>query len=438
MGFAAPGTRTPQRGAPPPTSTQAAPAPTGPGGVQYRNPEAGWYSGITGQLDNGASTAQVQHDLYNRRFQELGGQGWDMDPNAFFLGGNENYANRANQNLQDLSSSMLAGRDSIFTGESTLVPKFDQANGYLQGAGAAGLGATNQANLMAGQAGQIAGMTGNIAGQAGNIAGAAGGAITAGQGLLALGLNPQVGPSAAELAMRQTADQNIAGQAALAAGARGGNAGLALQNAAANQAQIGGNLQAQIGVQRAAEDVTNRQLQQEALSRAAGAYGQGGTTYGLAGQVYGLAGENAGLAGDTYGKAGDLFLGTGQLGLGAGELAAKDAIADAEARRLALDDTYRHGLAFNLAGKSYLDTQLGANMDFANNTARHNLDWYTAKMGAPRAPDYATGSKFGDMLLGTTLETGSSVLGTIYGGPAGGAGGYAAGSAANKAFGVKK
>jgi len=90
------------------------------------------------------------------------------------------------------------------------------------------------------------------------------------------------GPSPAELAMRRSADANMRQQMAMAAGARGANAGAARLGAAQNAADISGQLQRDLGVQRAQERIDAREQLGQVLQQGRGmdlqtgemAYGQ--------------------------------------------------------------------------------------------------------------------------------------------------------------------
>jgi hypothetical protein len=136
--------------------------------------------------------------------------------------------------------------------------------------------------------------TGAVDPLSGQALGAAGAAQGYGTQLATLGAIP-AGPSVAELAMQRSAAQQQQAQASLAASARGGNAALALQNAGANQAQIGGQLTQDLGVQRAQEDLANRTFAANALSGAAGINQNAAGIYGNQAGLYGgFAQQNAG------------------------------------------------------------------------------------------------------------------------------------------------
>lgn len=107
--------------------------------------------------------------------------------------------------------------------------------------------------------------------------GAALGQGAAGNALLAMGMQQQ-GPSAAEAAMRRTAEDARLGIASQTAGARGDAIGLAMREGASAQADIGAQLSQDVGVQRLNESLAWDQSRQSALAQAAGAYGGAGAT----------------------------------------------------------------------------------------------------------------------------------------------------------------
>jgi hypothetical protein len=237
-----------------------------------------------------------------------------------FLGGNPNIPNSP------------GGTDS-FSGRANTALQTQAAGAAMRQAPQINTGATNMIMSGAGQAlGQANGTNFLGVANAGNLAGTATGAgyqgeIAAAQQLGRMAIMP-AGPSVAEQQLRMGGDAAMQQQMAMASAARGGNAGLALQNAGANQGQIMGNLNAQLGVQRAQEDMANRQFAANAAQAAGGMFGQAAGTqqagYGAAGQALGTIAGNQVAQANTQAGIGGVYAGLAgqqaQLGLGQQQL----------------------------------------------------------------------------------------------------------------------
>jgi hypothetical protein len=254
-----------------------------------------------------------------------------------------------------------------------------------------------------GQMGQAGANLSNQGYQLNNVATGAGyqGQLGAAQGLMGMSQMP-AGPSVAEQAMRMQSAQNEHTQAALAAGARGGDSALALNNAAANAAGVGGQLQQQLGLQRAQEAMANRQFSAQTLGAAGQAYGQAaGTQMG----AYGGAASAYGNAGSVYGNAGALGLqGAGQMG----NIATQN--AGNALQQTQLNQTY--GLGSQQLGADYLKSQLQASAQ-ADANRTQNVTNLAAGQFANRdrsGEGTITGSAGGDKMLGTGLQVGGTAL----------------------------
>jgi len=298
------------------------------------------------------------------------------DPNAHVLAGDPAYAKNTSDMLYN-TGAVGQGRQAPAAAQT-----YAATTPYLQGV------TTAQGNV--GTAAQGVGGAADQLGRQGNVSNAIAGSLyqqgqrlgegqglvgRAGNGLLALGQMP-AGPSAAELAMRAQGQQAVQQQAALAAGARGGNSALALQNAAANSASIGGNLAGQVGIQRAQEDMANRQFSANALSGAASIFGnQNQQALGAtqaAGAGVSQAGQLFGAQGQTYGAQGQLGLGQGQLGLGAANVLTNQGTAAANLylQNQGQNDAYQLGMQ-NQGNQLVLGQgSLSAGMDAANMQAQ--------------------------------------------------------------------
>jgi len=348
----------------------------------------------------GGDLNRLQQDVYNRQYliNPLTAQ---ADPSKQYFAGNPDYA-AAQQRMMQAQAAGAMGRAAPVIDTSAMQP-------WQLGAQSSMANMGNQAGML-----NLAGGNLNAQGYAmNNVATGAGyqGQIGAAQGLQALGQMP-AGPSVAEQAMRMQSAQNERTQAALAAGARGGNSALALNNAAANAATTGGQLQQQIGMQRAQEDMANRQFSAQALGAAGGMYGQAaGTQLG----AYGGASNAYGNAASAYGNAGNLYGNVGALGLqGAGQMGN---IAQQNAgnalQQTQLNQTY--GLGSQQLGADYMKSQLNATVQ-ADANRTQNATNIAANRYANRdrtGEGTITGSAGGDKVLGA----GASALGTAFTGP---------------------
>lgn len=349
----------------------------------------------TENVDLAAQTPMTREGNYNylqavsqRANVETGGHNDVADIGMYQLGGDphaaQNYANS-----EFAKSAAAQGRQGVALDQSGITPWQMGMGSQAQQLGA--LGQQGAGSGLVGQQGQAQANAGNA--------------------LMALGQQAP-GPSAAELAMRQQGQANIAGQAALAAGARGGNTGLALQNAAQNQAAMGGQLQQQLGVQRASEDLANRQFQAQALGQAAGVFGGAGNTF--AGQTAQQQNALVGAAG-VYGQGASLNAG----------LAGQNAQLQAQQR--ALND--QTSGARDQMGYGLLGQQLAANSAFDSNRTKNDLDLY----GIQRNTQYH-GASTGERIAGAGLQAGGTIVGAYFGGPGGAVAGNAAGTAASNAI----
>jgi hypothetical protein len=285
-----------------------------------------------------------------------------------------NYATGGENSLADISKYQLGGD-----------PNFAKNAAAMEFGGAAA--AQGRTGVQLDQSGVAPWQTG-LQSSASGLGGVAG-------QQLAMAQMP-AGPSVAELAMKQQADAAQRQQMSMAAGARGGNSALALQNAAANSAGISGTLNQNLGVQRAAEDMSNRQFSLGATNAAANTYGQQGSAYGTGGQLgYNVANADAGYQ--------DV------------QRARNDAYTNAHT-----------GQAYSLLGQQSSALQSYDQQRTGNNLAlngQHIASADTTGRGT------VTGSRGGDALLGGALTTAGAVGGTFVGGPAGGAAGAAGGGA---------
>lgn len=328
-------------------------------------------------LQNSGDVRAYQDAVNAREQYATGGWGAMADSNRYYLGGNREWAgNRIGQMDARAAAMQEPGRY-----QSTL-----DGLAMYQGA------AAGQIAGVGGQIGNVAGQVGGVGGQIGQAANGVGyqGQLNAAGGLYALGQQGQ-GPSAAEMAMRAQAGQALQGQAAMAAAGRGANAGLAMQNASGANATIQGNLIAQIGQQRAAEDLAYRQQRMQALGAAGGMYGNAmGSQVSALGQqanVYGQQGQLYGQQAGAYGAAGQMAGAAGQTVMGGSQL------------DLARDEAAR---AYYGMGTGLATTQLGADTAFdAARTGNYLNDLSIRQTG--RDQRAAADKAFGRQLLGGGL-----------------------------------
>lgn len=249
--------------------------------------------------------------------------------------------------------------------------------------------------------------------QLGQVANGAGyqGQLGAASALMQLGQQAP-GPSAAVLAMQQQGDQALQQQQALAAGARGGNAALALQNSAQNQAQISGQLNQNLGVQRAQEDLANRQFQANAIQGAGSVYGQ------AAGTQTGALSQQAGA----YGQGANVF-----NNIGAQQAQQQQAQAQLQMQQQAQNDQQR--LAYYQQAYGLNEDQATAMMNYDKQRTGNDITMYGIQKNAPVHPD------MGAAVIGAGLTAAGAVAGTFVGGPAGTVAGASLGNAAGQAVG---
>lgn len=262
-----------------------------------------------------------------RTFTGSGGLSQFGNPNLALLGGDPNnmgagvggqqsYANQQNQQLQAMAGN-VAGRQG---------PQMNQNAVNMMAPGVnQGIDLANRSNLTGIQALQTADRSNLYAVQnALDTRGLAQGPAITGQmnaaGQLAGMAQMPAGPSVAEQQLRMGADRSMQQQMAMASGARGGNAGLALQNAAANQGQTMGDLNQQQALLRAQEDMANRQFAAGALQGASNIYGAANQgqlgAYGQAANIFGnVAGNQVSQAGQ-LGNIANNQVAQGQLALG--------------------------------------------------------------------------------------------------------------------------
>lgn len=235
------------------------------------------------------------------------------------------------------------------------------------------------------------------------------------------------GPSVAEQQLRMGADDSMRQQMAMAAGARGGNVGLAMQLAGANQGQAMGQLNGQLALQRASEDMANRQFAANAAQAAGGMYGQAldsqGKALGGAANIFsGIAGNQVSQA-NTQGALANIYAGMSQAELQA-----------AMQQRQLNDQTM---IASEGMGNDILSGQRKAEQDQYANQTQFGIQRYGIDKGYNQALQLQKNQNdndWGHQLLAGALTTAGAVGGTFIGGPAGTVAGGAAGNAAGRAI----
>lgn len=367
----------------------------------------------------GMGSVLAYNDLNQRR---TGGYNPWTDANMYQLGGDPNYATNTAAQL-NANAAAADQRTGVEVNQAGMAP---WASGL---AGAYG-GAMGSADALGGQAQQINGVAGQLASSA-TGAGYTGQLGTAGS-LQALAQMP-AGPSAAEMAMQAQAGAAQRQQASMAAGARGGNSALALASAANNAATLGGQSVQQIGQQRAAEDLANRQFSAQTLGQASNAFGAAAGTQqaGLTGaaNAYGAGGGVLSNQAGAYQGAGGLAQG----GLGAASTVAQQNSAN-EVNQRALNQ--QSALTQQGAARDVIAQQTANNVAYDTNRTGAYMGIRGQNLGAADTTGRGTltGSKGADAVLGGVIQAASTVGGGIVAGPAGAAGGAAVGGVANKAI----
>lgn len=240
------------------------------------------------------------------------------DPNNYGtgLGGQYSYTNVQNAKLQGMAQDAF-GR----TGPQA---QMGATNMFAGGTGNA-LQHADSTNLLGINAAQNANAT-NLLGvrQGLDMAGLANGQAANGQlqsaGALMNMSQMPAGPSVAEQQLRMGGEANMRQQMAMAAGARGGNAGLALQNAGQNVGAANAQLNGQMGIQRAQEDMANRQFSANAAQASGNMFGNLGQTqqqaYGGSANIFGNVANNQLGQGQIYGGIANNQLGQANTNLG--------------------------------------------------------------------------------------------------------------------------
>ena len=372
-------------------------------------------------------TSGLQNQAYVDNVIKTGGKPTMSDPNAYFLGGDKTYAatrageydaaaaaagNRLATTANDSEAAGYrdSGRLSAAQYGAQAVGQYALAGGLTAGAeGAAYQGQLGAANgqLAAALAQANAGQS--QMGQAGELA--------------ALGKLP-VGPSVAELSMRQASGLAQNQQASLAASSRGGNSALALQNAAANSAQLGGQLEQNVGIQRAQEDMANRTFAANAIRGAADIYGGAGNTFGGAGSTVGGAGTTLANAGQ--GRTQALTAASGALGAAttatSADVNANTALS-AQASQVAQDEAERRfrqqeandklALANKARAEGLLQDQANLTAGADKSAADRNAGVATAAFANRdrTGEGTITGSAGGDKVLGAGASAASAIVG---------------------------
>jgi len=336
-------------------------APSDNTGLSYSD-FGGDYKDAAQQHINDPNADAYLAEVARRRMLETGGASRLSDPTNYWLNQDPNFARNEYAKLQTAAGGALM----------TQAPQMDLS-----------------------RVGQYA----NSANWAGDAAmGAGGQVIGAGNQLMALSQMP-AGPSVAELAMRRQAADAQTAQASLAAGAMGANSALALRNAAQGSAAIQGNLVGQLGQQRAAEDMANRQFAAQAAAQAGGLYGQGAGIYGQVGdQRLSAANMYGGLAGQ-------------QAGLNQQQQQINNQASQ-----------YYTQLGYGLIGD-----QTNARMGYDANRTNTALQEYGIRKGAEAQERAAT-----TQLIGAGVSAAGAVGGAMVGGPAGAAVGSQLGGVAGR------
>lgn len=305
-------------------------------------------------LDNPNDPYGYARDVSRQVNAETGGVNSLADISQYQLGGDPNYAARHSEFQLGAAGDVLNRQGPQVAG-STIEPW--QA-GQMSAAGQLGSQANSLNSLANSQA--------------------------------AFGVMP-TGPSVAELAMKQQGDAAQRQQMSMAAGARGGGSALALQNAAANSAGIAGTMNQNLGIQRAQEDMQNRQFALGALGAAAGTRSAAG----------GLTAQQA----NVYGQGGQL---KGQLDFQIG-----DANARYQANQNALNDAAsmdRTRLGYQLQEK-----QLDSNQRYDDQRTGKHLQAYGIARGNEDKTGQGTfsGSRGGDTLWGAAANAGGSFFSSL-------------------------
>lgn len=196
----------------------------------------------------------------------------------------------------------------------------------------------------------------------------------------------QGGPSPAQLAMQQQAGQNIAAQYAMARGAGGAAAGGAMRNAQQQAAMQGGQLQAQLGIQRANE----QQAAQQAL-------------IGATGQARGQQQQRAGMLQGAEQAAADFNLARGaqihDIRMGQTGVALQD-----RAQRDAMEQYYGDQV------RGYAGMDLGARMAYDQAKTAGYTDIYKTDKNVHLGKQTGGGSGIGPTLAGAGAQAASSAI----------------------------
>lgn len=378
---------------------------------------------FAGDISSGGNVDDLKKMIYNRDVARTDNAPTRSDPAAYYLGGEQGYAKeRATMYDSQAVSASMRGPELA---DRTV------ANGFADKAGASAGNLEAQANLQGLVAGGLiggadgAGYQGQL-NAAGQQMGA--GASQLGQAgeLAALGKMP-VGPSLAELQMRQASGLAQNQQASLAASARGGNSALALQNAAANSAQIGGQLEQNAGIQRASEDMANRTFAANAIRGAADIYGGAGQTFGGAGGSFNDAAQ---------GRNNALTAGSGAIGQATtatnanvtanttlAQNAAQQAQQDADTKFRMMQQNDAIVAANQARSDSITSEQTGLTAGLDKATADRSTGVITNAFN--NRDRTGEGTVSGSKGMDTVLAAGATAAGAVLGGPAGAAAGSA-------------
>ncbi len=364
--------------------------------TQYAQQRNAGQETLTGEGDTQASAnIQGAESRYQNDFEQQ--HPGLSDPYMYQYGGDPLWAQQENQKLQGQAQG-YADRAAPTIDTSGMQPFTDAASGAATGMGAVSSDVSHVATG-AGYQGQMAAGT--------SQQGAAASQMGAGNALMQLSQMPS-GPSAAEMAMKRTMDQASSQQASLAAGARGGNAALAMQNAAANEAQIGGQGTRDIGTQRAAEDLANRTFAANAASAAGQAYGGAGSTYGGAGNTFGGAAQTQTNA---YGTAATALQGQGNINTTLsgqmGQIASDN--AGNQVKTTALNDSSQ--MEAQQMGYGLMGHQLDQNANFDTGVASRSAGAAESAFANrdKSGEGTITGSAGGDKALGAGIQAVGSI-----------------------------